>query len=177
MGDSRVKTNLNSRTNKSDNMSEEKIKYIVRIQNTDLDGKKTINMALTKIKGVGVIYSNMVCNLAKINKNEKAGKLNDTQIGMIEDIIANPDKYDIPEWMLNKRKDVNDGMSKHITGGKLKFAQDSDVRRLMKVKSNRGLRHSWGLPVRGQRTKSNFRKNKGKAVGVQRRKGAKSGRV
>ena len=44
-----------------------------------------------------------------------------------------------------------------------------DLRRLKKIKSNRGLRHQWGLPVRGQRTKSNFRRSKGKAVGVKRK--------
>ena len=158
-------------------MAEEKLKYIIRIQNTDLKGEKPISMALTKIKGIGVPFSNMVCNIAKVDRTKKAGSLDQTHIDIIEDVINNPDKYDIPDWMLNKRKDIFDGSSKHLTGGKLKFAQENDIRMLMKVKSNRGLRHSWGLPVRGQRTKSNFRKNKGKAVGVQRKKGAKSGRV
>ena len=46
-----------------------------------------------------------------------------------------------------------------------KMSQENDVKREQKTKSYRGLRHAIGLPVRGQRTKSNFRRNKGKAVG------------
>ena len=168
MGDMRVKLTLNSRDIlKSDKMAEEKLKYIIRIQNTDLKGEKSINLALTKIKGIGIIFSNMVCNLAKVEGSKKAGSLDQTQIDMIEDVINNPDKYDIPDWMLNKRKDIFDGVSKHLTGGKLKFSKENDVRKLMKVKSNRGLRHSRGLPVRGQRTKAHFRK--GKVVGVKKK--------
>ena len=61
--------------------------------------------------------------------------------------------------------------------GDLIFSKQQDVRRLQKIKSYRGLRHAANLPLRGQRTKSNFRRNKGKAVGVKRKKGSKSGRV
>jgi small subunit ribosomal protein S13 len=153
------------------------VKYIIRVQNTDLDGRKPLYVALTKIKGIGVMYANMVCNLSKLDRNMLAGSLNQDQVKLLDDIIENPDKYDIPEWMLNKRKDIFDGKSKHLTGGKLKFSLDTDIRLMMKTKSNRGLRHAWGLPVRGQRTKSNFRRNKGKAVGVSKRKDAKGGRV
>jgi small subunit ribosomal protein S13 len=52
----------------------------------------------------------------------------------------------------------------------LKFAKENDVKMMKKIKSYRGLRHQWSLPVRGQRTKSNFRRNKGKgSLGVKRK--------
>jgi len=78
--------------------------------------------------------------------------------------------------MLNRRKDYEDGTDKHIILGDLKFTKDNDIKRMKKIKSNKGYRHAWGLPVRGQRTKSNFRKNKGKVTGVKKKSG-KSGRV
>jgi small subunit ribosomal protein S13 len=48
---------------------------------------------------------------------------------------------------------------------------------MKRIRSYKGVRHSLGLPVRGQRTRSNFRKNKGKVLGVKRKEGAKAGRV
>ena len=47
--------------------------------------------------------------------------------------------------------------------GDLDFTVDNDLKRMKMIKCYRGMRHAFGLPVRGQRTKSNFRKNKGKA--------------
>ena len=58
------------------------------------------------------------------------------------------------------------------------FAEETDIKRMKKTRSYRGVRHGMGLPVRGQRTKSNFRKNKGKAsLGVAKKAAAKAGRV
>ena len=57
-----------------------------------------------------------------------------------------------------------------------KAVKQVNVRRMRKIKSYKGVRHSSGLHVRGQRTKSNFRKSKGKVMGVKRKSGAKSGR-
>jgi small subunit ribosomal protein S13 len=56
------------------------------------------------------------------------------------------------------------------------FTKDNDIKLMRKIKSYKGTRHSAGQPVRGQRTKSNFRKSKGKVMGVKRKAGAKSGR-
>ncbi|MBN2423254.1 30S ribosomal protein S13 [Candidatus Woesearchaeota archaeon] len=157
--------------------SQREFRHIIRIANTDLDGNKQVCCALTKIKGIGVIYSNMICNLTDIEKNLKVGKLNNEQIAKIKDIIENPDKYKVPEWMMNRRKDFYDANNKHILDAELRFTNENDIKRLKKIRSYRGFRHAYGLPVRGQRTKSNFRKNKGKAIGVKKRKGAKAGRV
>ena len=55
------------------------------------------------------------------------------------------------------------------------FAQENDVKRLKRIRSYVGVRHGQGLPVRGQRTKSNFRRNKGKGpLGVKKKEAAKA---
>jgi small subunit ribosomal protein S13 len=145
------------------------IKHIIRVANTDLDGHKPVKEALKKIKGVSFMYSNMLCSMAGVNKAKKAGELNDAEVKAFEDILENPDNNNVPDWMRNRRKDYETGEDIHITGPQIKFVKELDLRRLKKIKSNRGLRHQWGLPVRGQRTKANFRKTKGKAVGVKRK--------
>jgi small subunit ribosomal protein S13 len=153
-------------------------RYFVRIANTDIDGNKTVYNALKSIKGVGFMFSNMVCNISGIEKGVKLGYLNDEQVKKLDEIITNPLKFNAPKWMLNKRKNYEDGKDYHFVTGDLNFSKDEDIKRMKKMKSYRGVRHSLGLPVRGQRTKSNFRKNKGKAsLGVIKKAGAKSGKV
>ncbi len=138
-------------------------RYFVRIANTDLDGNKNIALAMRKIKGVNFMFSNMVCNLAGVDKMAKVGYLNDEQVKKIDDVLNNPLKYNAPSWMFNRRKNYEDGRDSHLFTGNLSFAEENDVKRMKKIRSYRGVRHGVGLPVRGQRTKSNFRKNKGKA--------------
>jgi small subunit ribosomal protein S13 len=82
----------------------------------------------------------------------------------------NPLKYGSPRWMLNRRNDYETGDDRHLLTGDIGFVRDNDIKRLKMIKSRRGMRHMFGLPVRGQRTKSNFRKNKGKVLGVKRSK-------
>lgn len=152
-------------------------RHIVRVVNTDLDGAKPIKHALRKIKGVDFMLANAVCDAAKVNKDLKTGTLSESDIGKLNDVIKNPTKFNLPRWLLNRRKDYESSEDMHVTGPDLNLAKDNDVKRLMKIKSYRGMRHAWKLPVRGQRTRSNFRPNKGKVMGVRRRKGAKGGRV
>ena len=153
-------------------------RYIVRVGNTDLDGKKPVKQALLKIKGVSFSYSNMVCKLSGIDQNRRIGELDDDEIKKLDMIVRNPAGYGAPAWLYNRRKDRETGADMHFITADLDFSKENDIKMLKMVKSYRGLRHQWGLPVRGQRTKSNFRPNKGKgSLGVKRRKGAKSGRV
>jgi len=153
-------------------------KYFVRITNTDLDGNKQIAHALKKIKGVSFMFSNMICNLADVDKTAKTGYLKDEEVKKLDDVLNNPLKYNVPSWMLNRRKNYEDGKDYHIVTGNLSFAEETDVKRMKKIRSYRGVRHGIGLPVRGQRTKSNFRKNKGKAsLGVKKKENVKAGRV
>ncbi len=158
-------------------MADQKIKHIVRIANTDLKGDKAIIVSMTKIKGIGYMFSSAVCKTAQVDITKKTGLLNDNEIQKINDVIANPAKYKLPRWLYNRRRDYETGDDLHLLSSDLDFTQQNDVRRLQKIKSYRGLRHASGLPLRGQRTRSNFRRNKGKAVGVKRKKGSKSGRV
>lgn len=145
-------------------------KYMVRIVNTDLDGKKQILYALRKIKGIGINYANFVCGVANVNKQTKAGYLSTEQVKRIEEVIKNPLKYNAPEWMLNRRSDPETGIDSHLLSADLIFMNEKDIKEMKKTKSYKGLRHAWGLTVRGQRTKSNFRKNKGKgSLGVKKK--------
>ena len=145
-------------------------RYLVRIINTDLDGNKPIGHALLKIKGIGFMYSHAICLVANIDPNKKTGMLKDDEVARLDETIKNPAKYDIPSWMLNRRKDYEDGSDKHLLSADITFAVDNDIKVLKKIKAYRGIRHILGQPVRGQRTKSNFRRNKGKVMGVKRSK-------
>ncbi|MBI3027872.1 30S ribosomal protein S13 [Candidatus Woesearchaeota archaeon] len=155
----------------------QELKYFVRIANTDLDGNKLLHNALTKIKGISFMFSNAICNVAKIQKAKKTGYLTEEEAAKIDDIIKEPAKFGIPSWFFNRKKDPEDGADKHLIGSALTFTQDNDIKMMKKIKSYKGVRHSLGLPVRGQRTRSNFRKNKGKVLGVKRKEGTRAGRV
>ncbi|MBR9700794.1 30S ribosomal protein S13 [Candidatus Woesearchaeota archaeon] len=135
-------------------------RYIIRVANTDLDGKKPIGHALTKIKGVSIMLSNALCKVGGIDSTRKAGDLSEAEEKQLNVIVRDPKKAGIPEWMMNRRKDPETGENMHLIGPDVKFVSDNDVKKERKLKSYRGMRHAMGLPVRGQRTKSNFRRNK-----------------
>jgi len=158
-------------------VEEKEFKHIIRIANTDLDGNKPIYHALRKIKGLSFMFSGIVCHLANVDKTAKAGNLSENEIEKLDSILREPKKHNIPSWMLNRRKDYETGDDKHLLTGDLKFVKENDIKRLKMIKSYRGYRHAYGLPSRGQKTKSNFRRNKGKVTGVKRKSGVKAGRV
>lgn len=153
---------------------EKNIKQLVRICEVDIDGNKKLHHALTKIKGVNFSLSNALCNIANLKKEIKIGELSDKELNKIKDIIDNPSKYKLPSWLLNRRKDYDGGEDRHLYSNELKLRKSFDIKRLQKIKSYRGLRHAQGLPVRGQSTRSHFRK--GKALGVKKKKGSKKGK-
>lgn len=146
-------------------------RHIVRIANTDLDGNRQVGDAIRKIKGVSFAFSSAICHLAQIDGTKKAGNLVPDEVKRIDDTISNLGKL-VPKWMLNRRKDMEDGTDKHLLGADLTFAQESDIRFMKHIRTYKGMRHSIGAPVRGQRTRSNFRKNKGKVIGVVKKKEA-----
>ncbi len=146
-------------------------RHIVRVANTDLDGNKQIGDAVRKIKGIGFSFSSAICHLAQVDGTKKAGNLVPEEVKKIDEAIANLGKL-VPSWMLNRRKDLEDGTDKHLIGNDLTFAQESDIRLMKQIRSYKGVRHSIAAPVRGQRTRSNFRKNKGKVIGVVKKKDA-----
>ncbi len=173
--------NLNCKMdNKNDNKKDkQELKHIIRVANTDLDGSKQTSAALTKIKGISFVFANAICNISNIEKNKKAGLLSEGDVAKLNDVIKNPLKFNIPKWMLNRRKDYETNEDKHLIGPDLKFIQENDIKRMKKIRSYKGSRHSAGLPVRGQKTKANFRKKKGKgkgSLGVKRKR-IKAGKV
>ncbi|MBI4150252.1 30S ribosomal protein S13 [Candidatus Woesearchaeota archaeon] len=143
-------------------------KYLVRIVNTDLDGNKPVHHALLKIKGVSFMFANIACALARVDKFKKTGYISDIEAQRLDEVIRFPQKYGAPVWMLNRRKDYETGEDKHLLLSDMDYVRSNDIRRLQMIKSYRGARHAAGQPCRGQSTKSHFRRNKGKVLGVKR---------
>ncbi|MFH1683156.1 MAG: 30S ribosomal protein S13 [Candidatus Woesearchaeota archaeon] len=151
-------------------------RHIVRIAQVDLPGDKPIKIALMKIKGVGFNLASAACHISGINKQKKTGDLREDEVKKLDNILMKTKESSIPKWMYNRRKDYETGEDLHIITGTLDFVKDNTIKMMKKIKSYRGVRHSRNLPVRGQRTKSNFRRSKGKVVGVSKRKAAKTGK-
>ncbi|MEM5877968.1 MAG: 30S ribosomal protein S13 [Candidatus Aenigmatarchaeota archaeon] len=145
----------------------EQTRGIIRIAGVDMKGDRKIYVSLQRIKGVGPSVANVVCKVAKMDRNRKAGTLTDEEIKNIEKILSNIKEY-VPEWMLNRRKDPETGENYHLITSNLKFTHESDIKKMIERRTYKGVRHAYGLPVRGQRTRSSFRK--GKSVGVVRKK-------
>jgi small subunit ribosomal protein S13 len=142
-------------------------KHIVRIADTDLDGRRNVEFALTQIKGIGHRMAKSLTNILGIDANSKLGELDDETIEKLKSFIEQ-EIDSLPEWMVNRRKDRYGGGNLHLLGKDVDFSKMVDLERLMKIKSYRGMRHAKGKKVRGQRTRSTGRK--GRTVGVIRRK-------
>lgn len=125
--------------------------------------------ALTAIKGVGRRFANIVCKKADVDMRKRAGELTEDEVEKLVTIITNPRQYKIPDWFLNRQKDIKDGKYSQITSNSLDNKLREDLERLKKIRAHRGLRHYWGLRVRGQHTKTTGRR--GRTVGVSKKKG------
>ena len=121
-------------------------------------------VGLTQIRGVGYMFANTIVNVLKINPNQRIGYLSSEQVKSIESVIKNPSASNFPSWFLNRRKDVETGEDKHLITSDIAFTVRNDVEREKTSGSWRGIRHMFGLKVRGQRTRCTGRK--GGAVGV-----------
>ena len=150
--------------------SQQEMRHIVRIMNHDVQGHKPIVFAVTSIKGVGTPLANAICTMANIDPMQKAGLLADEELEIIESIIKDPVKHNIPSWLVNRTKDPDTGKDLHLSSSELVITHGNDLKMLRKTKSYRGLRLAEGLTVRGQRTRSNFRNKRKKSLGVQRKK-------
>ncbi|MFA4886898.1 MAG: 30S ribosomal protein S13 [Candidatus Nanoarchaeia archaeon] len=143
-------------------MAQEALKPFQRVLRTDLDGNLPISRALLKINGIGFALSNAICTSLKMDRSKKAGLLSDQEVQSIEVLVK--ERKQIPTWMFNRKADFETGEHLHLVGPDLKLAQEFDVKRMKKIRCYKGMRHAIGQPVRGQRTRSHFRK--GSAVGV-----------
>jgi small subunit ribosomal protein S13 len=143
-------------------------RHIIRVARTDIDGSLKLDRALSAVKGVGRRLARAIVEAANLNPEQRAGFITDEDVAKLEEIIKTPDKFSIPHWMLNRQKDMATGENKHLIGADLDFQIKMDIDFLMKMKSWRGIRHSLGLKVRGQRTRCSGRK--GRTVGVRRKR-------
>jgi len=115
------------------------------VLNTNIKGRERVPIAITAIKGVGRRFSNLVCKKAEIDLGKRAGELTNDEIEKMIAIIQNPTQFKIPEWFLNRQKDIKSGSYKQIVSNQMASKLRDDLERLKKMRAHRGLRHYCGL--------------------------------
>ena len=123
---------------------------MARIAGIDLPRDKRIETALTYIFGIGPSLAKEIIEKSEIQDNPRTRDLSEADAARLREIIEQDYRVE----------------------GDLKRLVNGDIKRLMEIQAYRGIRHRRGLPVRGQRTKTNARTRKGprKTVGVKRTK-------
>lgn len=139
---------------------ENKSAELIRIMATDIPASHSLLFGLSKIKGIGVMFSNAVCVTLGYDKNKKIGTLSEKEIETIEEYLSNNEFEGIPTWMKNQQKDTITGENKHFVNKDLEFQNLQLQRRNSKIRTYKVLRSKLRLTVRGQRTASNFRRNR-----------------
>ncbi|KXB06658.1 hypothetical protein AKJ51_03235 [candidate division MSBL1 archaeon SCGC-AAA382A20] len=130
---------------------------------TDIPGEVNIKDGLREIKGINFRASKAILREADIDPGRDAGDITEGEGDSIKDVIENAK---IPDYLLNRRRDPEDGKAKFLVSNDLEIQERQDIDRIKKLGAYRGIRHRRGLPVRGQKTQSSFR---GKSsVGVSR---------
>ena len=135
---------------------------------SQVDGNAKIEHGLTQIRGVGRRFAQAVVKVAEIDPNMRIGIISEKDINRLEEIILNPIENGIPDWMVNRKKDLRTGEDMHLIGNTLEITVKRDIDRMKRIKSYKGVRHHLGLKVRGQKTKSTGRH--GLVIGVIRKK-------
>lgn len=122
---------------------------MARIAGVDLPRNKRVEFGLRYIYGIGLTLSKKVLKEANINPDTRIKDLTEEEVSRINVIISNTYKVE----------------------GDLKREESQNIKRLMDIGCYRGIRHRKGLPVRGQRTRTNARTRKGprKTVGVKKK--------
>jgi len=115
-----------------------------RIFGVDIPKEKRIEAALPYLFGIGPFRAKKILGEAKIDPNRRAKELSDEEIARITAVIQ----------------------ANYLIEGELRREISQNIRRLQDVASYRGLRHRKGLPVRGQRTRTNSRTRKGRKASV-----------
>lgn len=123
---------------------------MARIAGVDLPRDKRVEIALTYIFGIGKPTSHKILDQTNVNPDTRVKNLTEEEVNRLREIIE---------------KD-------HKVEGDLRREIALNIKRLIEIGCYRGLRHRRGMPVRGQRTKTNARTRKGakKTVGVRRKK-------
>ncbi len=117
---------------------------MARIAGINIPQNKVVHVALTYIHGIGKKFSKDICSKLNIEKNKRVNSLTDDEVLKIREFIDNNYKVE----------------------GDLRRQISIDIKRLIDLASYRGSRHKKKLPVRGQRTHSNARTRKGKAIAI-----------
>jgi small subunit ribosomal protein S13 len=127
---------------------------VARIAGVDLPADKRVEIALTYIYGIGRTTARKILTMAGVSPDIRVKTLSDEDAGKLRSIIERDFKVE----------------------GALRSEMAMNIKRLMDIGAYRGLRHRRGLPVRGQRTKTNARTRKGpkKTTGVQKKPAAKA---
>ncbi|HHU92628.1 MAG TPA: 30S ribosomal protein S13 [Halanaerobiaceae bacterium] len=122
---------------------------MARIEGVDLPRNKRVEVGLTYIYGIGRSRAKQILEATGVNPDTRVKDLTEAEIAKLRDEI-----------------------SKYQVEGELRREVRANIKRLMDIGCYRGLRHRRGLPVRGQRTKTNARTRKGpkRTVGVRRKK-------
>jgi small subunit ribosomal protein S13 len=149
-----------------ENSEQDEIKHIVRIANTDLEGKKSVQYSLTGIKGINRRIARIISDRSDVDPTATIGYLEDAKIDSLKRTIEEIESI-LPTWMLNRRKDLLTGDDKHILATDILLTKREDINTLKKTRSYTGVRHERGHKVRGQRTRSTGRR--GLTVGVKRK--------
>jgi small subunit ribosomal protein S13 len=112
---------------------------LARITGVDIPNDKVVEYGLTSIFGVGLHTSKAICEKLNIDPRKIVSELTDDEVASI-------------------RKEVEE---EYTVEGNLRTQISLNIKRLVEIQCNRGIRHRRGLPVRGQRTKTNARTRKG----------------
>lgn len=150
-------------------LATQEYRHIVRIAGKDVPGAKKMIIGVSQVRGIGYNFAKAILDVLKIDYNSNVGFLTESQVDAIEKAMRNPASLNVPSWFLNRRKDMDSGSDLHLITSDIEFNVRNDVEREKNTNSWRGFRHTYGLKVRGQRTRTTGRK--GGAVGV--RKGGK----
>lgn len=121
---------------------------MARIAGIDIPRNKRVEIALTYIYGIGRRTSNDILKQANVNPDMRVKELTEEEVGKLRNIIENEYKVE----------------------GELRKEVRLNIKRLVDIRCFRGLRHKAGLPVRGQRTKTNARTRKGPAKAAVKKK-------
>ena len=144
---------------------EPEIRHIVRIANTDLEGRRSVVYGLTGIKGISRRIAKILTVNAGLDPQATIGYLKDNEIEKLQSSVDNITTI-VPTWMVNKQNDIMSGEDRHLIGIDVMLGLNEDLNLMKKMRSYKGVRHEKGLRVRGQRTRSTGRK--GRTVGVTR---------
>lgn len=141
------------------------IRHIVRIANTDLEGKRSVQYGLIGIKGISRRTAKIITVNAAVDPRATLGYLSDAEIDRLQSSVDSVSTI-LPVWMVNKQNEIMSGEDRHLIGTDVLLGLNEDLNMMKKMRSYKGLRHDRGLRVRGQRTRSTGRR--GRTVGVSR---------